>query len=351
VFQHKDHLGNVRLRYAENTASAEETVFSDGFESMTNWDKSANSFGWAVSAIDTNKKHSGTSSGRIDPEYPSVWSKYVYSNTWTPIDNTEASYYTISAWVFLEDVFENRVRFALSTRKAGELGYPVGFYPIRSSEKGVWTYITTTVLVPAEVRELNLRIENEKGGIVWFDEVKIVKGNASKTVIIEESNYYPFGLKHKGYNNLTSSNGNSVAQKYKYNGKEYEEIWGYNMYEMDMRSYDPATARWVAQDPVIYFEYSPYSAFDNNPVYFADPSGADSGVNSYLGRGRRADNLQIYNFAMSAADVAGAEGRSVKTTNSFTAALAFQEAMVPIGYSSNTTDCCGNKKWKDMTPF
>jgi len=121
------------------------------------------------------------------------------------------------------------------------------------------------------------------------------------------------------------------------------------MYEMDMRSYDPATARWVAQDPVIHFEYSPYSAFDNNPVYFADPSGADSGVRG-LGRGRRADNIQTYNFAMSADDVADAEGRSVKTTNGFTAALAFQEAMVPTGYSSNTTDCCGNKKWKDMTP-
>jgi hypothetical protein len=35
VFQHKDHLGNVRLSYAENTASAEETVFSDGFERGT----------------------------------------------------------------------------------------------------------------------------------------------------------------------------------------------------------------------------------------------------------------------------------------------------------------------------
>ena len=28
------------------------------------------------------------------------------------------------------------------------------------------------------------------------------------TEIIEESNYYPFGLKHKGYNNVVSSNGN-----------------------------------------------------------------------------------------------------------------------------------------------
>ncbi|WP_165446364.1 hypothetical protein [Chryseobacterium indologenes] len=38
--------------------------------------------------------------------------------------------------------------------------------------------------------------------------------------IIEESNYYPFGLKHEGYN---TSVGN-VAYKYKHNGKETQEI-------------------------------------------------------------------------------------------------------------------------------
>ena len=30
------------------------------------------------------------------------------------------------------------------------------------------------------------------------------------------------------------------------------------------------------QDPVIHHNYSPYSAFDNNPVFWSDPSGADS---------------------------------------------------------------------------
>jgi len=30
------------------------------------------------------------------------------------------------------------------------------------------------------------------------------------TEIIQEKNYYPFGLKHKGYNNVTSANANSV---------------------------------------------------------------------------------------------------------------------------------------------
>src|SRR5690554_510047 len=45
---------------------------------------------------------------------------------------------------------------------------------------------------------------------------------------------------------------------------------------MDLRQLDPAIGRWVVQDPVIHHEFSPYSAFDNNPVYWADPSGADA---------------------------------------------------------------------------
>ena len=34
--------------------------------------------------------------------------------------------------------------------------------------------------------------------------------------IIEESNYYPFGLKMRGYNNVITASGNSTAQKFKY---------------------------------------------------------------------------------------------------------------------------------------
>ncbi len=45
---------------------------------------------------------------------------------------------------------------------------------------------------------------------------------------------------------------------------------------MDVRSYDPAIARWTTIDPVTHHSMSPYVAFDNNPIYFADPSGADS---------------------------------------------------------------------------
>lgn len=32
---------------------------------------------------------------------------------------------------------------------------------------------------------------------------------------------------------------------------------------------------WLSIDPVVHFQYSPYNAFDNNPVFWSDPSGAD----------------------------------------------------------------------------
>lgn len=89
-------------------------------------------------------------------------------------------------------------------------------------------------------------------------------------------NFYPFGLKHKGYNNVTSSNGNSTAQKFGYNNIELEESLGLNLMEMDLRQYDPAIARWTSIDPVTHHSNSTYNAFDNNPIVFSDPSGADA---------------------------------------------------------------------------
>ena len=98
----------------------------------------------------------------------------------------------------------------------------------------------------------------------------------SGSEILEEKNYYPFGLQHDGYNMGVRDERSVEAEQIKYNGKEFEDSFGLNMYEMDLRQYDPAIGRWIVQDPVVHHEFSPYSAFDNNPVYWADPSGADS---------------------------------------------------------------------------
>lgn len=51
---------------------------------------------------------------------------------------------------------------------------------------------------------------------------------------------------------------------------------GINWLEMDLRQYDPTIARWTSNDPVVHHSLYPYIAFDNNPVFWADPSGANS---------------------------------------------------------------------------
>lgn len=97
----------------------------------------------------------------------------------------------------------------------------------------------------------------------------------ANTEIISEKNYYPFGLEHKGYNNVVSANSNSVASKYRYNGKELNDELGLDWYDYGARNYDPALGRWMNIDPLAeqMRRHSPYNYAFNNPLRFIDPDG------------------------------------------------------------------------------
>ncbi|WP_333662004.1 RHS repeat-associated core domain-containing protein [Chishuiella changwenlii] len=90
--------------------------------------------------------------------------------------------------------------------------------------------------------------------------------------ILEENNYYPYGLKHSGYNNTNLANSN---YNYKYNGKELQTDLDINLYDYGARNYDPAIGRWMNIDPLAekMRRHSPYNYAFNNPVYFIDPDG------------------------------------------------------------------------------
>lgn len=96
--------------------------------------------------------------------------------------------------------------------------------------------------------------------------------------IIEENNYYPFGLKQMSNINTVSTLGNATAQKYKYNGKELQDELGLNMYDYGARNYDPAIGRWMNTDPLAETSrrFSPYTYALNNPVFFIDPDGMEA---------------------------------------------------------------------------
>jgi RHS repeat-associated protein len=97
--------------------------------------------------------------------------------------------------------------------------------------------------------------------------------------IVEENNYYPFGLKQKGYNSTPSNYlyRSPQAEKYKYNGKELQDELGLNMYDYGARNYDPAIGRWMNIDPLAekYPGVNPYAYCLNNPIRFVDLDGQE----------------------------------------------------------------------------
>jgi len=92
--------------------------------------------------------------------------------------------------------------------------------------------------------------------------------NGAGIEVLEENNYYPFGLKHEGYNALA---GNSAYQ-YKYNEKELQET---GMYDYGVKFYMPDIGRWPIIDGKgeLNMSKSPYS-YTNNTLFNAiDPDG------------------------------------------------------------------------------
>lgn len=86
--------------------------------------------------------------------------------------------------------------------------------------------------------------------------------------VLEENNYYPFGLKHEGYNSLAGNQ----SYNYKYNGKELQET---GMYDYGARFYMPDIGRWFVPDPLAEKDrrWSPYRYAYDNPIRFIDPDG------------------------------------------------------------------------------
>ena len=87
----------------------------------------------------------------------------------------------------------------------------------------------------------------------------------------EYDHYYPLGGPIAKYTTATS------IQPVKYQGKEWGADKGLNLYDFGARRYDPATGRWLSQDPLEekYYAHSPYLFCAANPMRFVDPEGAD----------------------------------------------------------------------------
>ena len=100
----------------------------------------------------------------------------------------------------------------------------------------------------------------------FFTEGCLVKKG---TGLKKRDSLYPFGLPMD--NNSFLEPGAS-ANRFLYQGKEWQTELGLNLYDFHARQFDPALGRFLRVDPAGQFN-SPYVGMGNNPVMTVDPDG------------------------------------------------------------------------------
>lgn len=117
---------------------------------------------------------------------------------------------------------------------------------------------------------------NNRGTVpVAFDDLFVIK---TKSALLEETHYYPFGLSMSG---ISSKAASTLENKRKFNdgtelqSKEFSDGSGLEWYATDFRSYDHQIGRLWQIDPLaeITDGISPYAYCSNNPILLNDPTG------------------------------------------------------------------------------
>ncbi len=251
VYQYKDHLGNVRLSYKDTNGDYEQILDSD-FESDID--------GWVYSGSVTSSFENGKLKLNVNSSWEGI--KHYLDN----FNVSPGETYNVKL-VFDKGNTQAKVRLYFQELDAN--GNHLSWNTKNGNlTTGSYEYSHTVVAG----NKLVLRIDKDNtytGNSTYFyvDHVSLTR---SSLEILEENNYYPFGLKHEGYNNTPVTN-----HPYKYANKELEESLGLNMYDYGARYYDPATARFNKIDRFAekYDSNTPYAFVANSPIKYSDYNG------------------------------------------------------------------------------
>ena len=254
VYQYKDHLGNVRLSYADTDKNYENVVRNSFTEDYKGWTNN----GSVQLSIDT-----GRLKVVVDNEYEGV------KNFMNGFTTTAGETLKINLTI---DTGTTQSALRLYLQELDPNGNLVNYNLLNGNlTTGKHQYQHTTLTTG---NRLVLRIDKantNKTASTYFyiDQIALSRGALE---IVEERNYYPFGLEHKGYNNVVNGTENSY---FTYQGKENQEELGLNWHDFGARNYDASLGRWMNIDPMAeqMRRHSPYNFAFNNPIYFIDPDG------------------------------------------------------------------------------
>lgn len=150
--------------YYNNNRTA---VFFNGMEQSS---------GWSINDVniiyDTTTSNSGSKSLKINN--PNTTEKIVHAENWILINNATPTQYTYSAWVKSNGT-NPQAEIFLFMKTDTETGYftLVDSQTIPTSSN--WVLLQKTFTVPANIKKISIRLDNNAAGVLWFDDVKIVK--------------------------------------------------------------------------------------------------------------------------------------------------------------------------------
>jgi RHS repeat-associated protein len=145
-----------------------EGIFSDSMEDKSGWgaQKSPNT---NFFSYDSTKPSHSVGKNTLKLTNTTTTEQYVFSDKWIDISNSVATQYTYSAWVFSDNP---QAEIFLYMKDAANTVSQVSTV---NNIKGKWIPISGTFLVPASIKKLCLRLDNNGQGNIWFDDVQIRK--------------------------------------------------------------------------------------------------------------------------------------------------------------------------------
>jgi RHS repeat-associated protein len=129
--------------------------------------------------------------------------------------------------------------------------------------------------------------ESDVLNYVHFDDFRVYH---AKTNVVSAQSYYPYGAPFNEFVRTAS-----IAQPFKYQGKEWQTDNGLNIYDNEWRQYDPYIVRTTTLDPHAenYLGTSSYSWVGGNPINFIDPDGRDYRVKTEISEESKTGTITI----------------------------------------------------------
>lgn len=251
-YELSNHLGNVLEVITDRKLAARGLIEGDGIATLA-WFPHYN-FGDATVA-----------SNMFFPEQLDITTSLQYRGAAKTVNTVPGQEYTVSLYL----------------NPGSASGLSMSAYASGSSTPFFWETTTTAGTVSAtftattSTTKLIVGNDDLSGNSVTFSLTNLEVSTLSHYTadIVSQSDYYPFGMLLPNRYESTSD------YRYGFNGMEKDdEVKGEgNSYTTQFRQYDPRVSRWLSLDPLMakFPHQSPYAAFNNNPIYFADPTGLE----------------------------------------------------------------------------